>query len=269
MRKERIIVFSIKVLKNDGETKFVARGEREVCLVVTSAYEEGDRIVLEYAGAPQYFRFQADDALGAALLYVTGNVEFHVPFGERKTGYSPKAFSGDCHYIYACIASAQEIYGYRNQALNVYDNHENTNSYPHASANVETRNEAVFAARNAIDGVCANSAHGQWPYTSWGINRNPDAVFKLEFGHPVELDKTVIYLRADFPHDNWWKEITIAFSDGSTLTAPLDKRADGQEICFEKRVVTWIELRNLIKAEQESPFPALTQIAVYGTVVNS
>ncbi len=65
MRKERIIVFSIKVLKNDGETKFVARGEREVCLVVTSAYEEGDRIVLEYAGAPQYFRFQADDALGA------------------------------------------------------------------------------------------------------------------------------------------------------------------------------------------------------------
>ncbi len=79
----------------------------------------------------------------------------------------------------------------------------------------------------------------------------------------------MLYLRADFPHDNWWKEITIAFSDGSTLTAPLDKRADGQEICFEKRVVTWLELRNLIKAEQESPFPALTQIAVYGTVVNS
>lgn len=262
-------MFSIKVLKADGETKFVARGEREAWLVVTNAYEEGDRIVLEYAGAPCYFRFQADDALGEALIYVTGNVELAVPFGEARNGYSPKAFMGECHYIHACVATQQEIYAYRNQALNVYDNHDNTNSYPHASANVETRNEAVFAARNAIDGVCANSSHGLWPYTSWGINRNPDAVFKLEFGHPVEIDKAVIYLRADFPHDNWWKEVTFAFSDGSTLTASLEKCADGQEICFEKRVVTWLELKNLIKAEQESPFPALTQLAVYGTVVNS
>lgn len=260
------MMFSIKVLKDNGETKFVARGEREVYLTVTSSYEEGDRIVLEYSGEPQYFWFQADDALGAALIYVTGNVEFKVPFGELKTGYSPKAFAGNCHYICARKAAAEEIYAYRNQALNVYDNHENTSSYPHASANVETRNEAVFAARNAIDGVKANSSHGQWPYTSWGINRNPDAVFKLEFGRPVEIDKVVVYLRSDFPHDNWWKEVTLEFSDGSSITTELEKRADGQAISFEKRVVTWLEFKKLIKAEKESPFPALTQLEVYGVV---
>ena len=42
--------------------------------------------------------------------------------------------------------------------MNVYDNHDNCNSYPHASANVETRGEAVSLQRNAIDGVKASSA---------------------------------------------------------------------------------------------------------------
>ena len=171
-------MFSIKVLKANGETKFVGRGEEEVYLAATSEYEEGDRVVLEYCGEPRYFVFQADDAMGAALILVRGIVEVKVPFGEARRGYSPKAFAGSCHYIYARYASAEEIDAYRNQALNVYDSHENVNSYPHATANVETRNEAVFAARNAIDGVKANSAHGEWPYASWGINRNPEACLR-------------------------------------------------------------------------------------------
>lgn len=260
-------MFSIKVLKANGETKFVGRGEEEVYLAATSEYEEGDRVVLEYCGEPRYFVFQADDAMGAALILVRGIVEVKVPFGEARRGYSPKAFAGSCHYIYARYASAEEIDAYRNQALNVYDSHENVNSYPHATANVETRNEAVFAARNAIDGVKANSAHGEWPYASWGINRNPEACLRIDFGQEIETDKVIVYLRADFPHDNWWKEITLAFSDGSTVTGNLRKLATGQTIAYEKRTVTWVEMKNLVKAETESPFPALTQIEVYGRVV--
>ena len=138
-------MFSLKVLKANGETKFVERGEREAYLIATSAYEEGDRVVLEYSGEPKYFMFQADDAMGASLIYVTGNVEIKIPFGELRDGYSPKAFMGELHYIYAREAYDEEIYAYRNQALNVYDNHDNCNSYPHASANVETRGEAVLS----------------------------------------------------------------------------------------------------------------------------
>lgn len=260
-------MFSIKVLKENGDTKFVSRGESEVYLVATAAYEEGDRIVLEYAGEPKYFWFQADDAMGASLVYVTGNVEFKIPFGELRTGYSPKAFAGELHYIYAREAYREEIYAYRNQALNVYDNHDNDHSYPHATANVETRGEAVFAARNAIDGVKANSAHGAWPYNSWGINRNPDAVLRIDFGHEIETDRAVIYLRADFPHDNWWNQVTLAFSDGSEVTGNLEKRATGQIITYPARKVSWVELKKLIKAETESPFPALTQLEIYGTVL--
>lgn len=260
------IMFSLKVLKENGETKQVERGEKEAYLVVTSTYKEGDRIVLEYAGEPQYFIFQADDAMGEVLIYVKANVEIKVPFGELRDGYSPKAFTGDVHYIYARIAKDEEIYAYRNQAYNAYDDHHNNNSFPHATANVETRNEAVFAARNAINGVIANSAHGQWTYTSWGINRDPKAALKIEFGHEVELDKVILHLRADFPHDNWWKEVTLLFSDGSTEILHPVKTGEGQEFTFTARKVTWVELKDLKKAEMESPFPALSQIALYGTV---
>lgn len=261
-------MFSVKVLKENGETRQVERGEKEVYLVATSEYEKGDRVVLEYDGNPVYFIFQADDAMGESLIYVKGNVEIKVPFGELRDGYSPKAFMGNVHYIHARLAREEEIYAYRNQAFNVYDDHHNDNSFPHASANVETRNEAVFAARNAINGVKANRAHGQWPYTSWGINRDPNACLKIDFGHEVEVDKAVIYLRADFPHDNWWKEMTLAFSDGSEVKADLYKTGEGQEITFAKRKVTWVECRNLIKAETQSPFPALSELEIYGVVAH-
>ena len=44
---------------------------------------------------------------------------------------------------------------------------------------LETGGEAVFAARNAIDGIYENSSHGEWPYQSWGINRDPNACLTL------------------------------------------------------------------------------------------
>ena len=38
----------------------------------------------------------------------------------------------------------------------------------------------------------------------------------------------------------------------------------GHVLTFPEREVTWVELCNLIKAEDPSPFPALSQIEVYG-----
>ncbi|MCR5717035.1 MAG: carbohydrate-binding protein [Lachnospiraceae bacterium] len=259
-------MFSIKVLNETGMTKFVAHGEEEVYLVATSEYEPGDRVVLEYSGEPTHVWFQADDAMGASLLYITGNVEVKIPFGEQRTATSHKAFIGNCHYLYVKAATELEVKQYRNHAINVYDSHENTTSFPHASANVETRNEAVFAARNAIDGIKANSSHGEWPYDSWGINRDPKACLKVDFGEEIVTDQVVLYLRADFPHDNWWKEVTLEFSDGSKVVAQLEKTGRAQKITFPEKTVTYVELKDLIKAESESPFPALTQIEVYGTI---
>ena len=103
-----------------------------------------------------------------------------------------------------------------------------------------------------------------WPYGSWGINQRKDAVWRLEFGREVEINKLRIYLRADFPHDNWWKQVTVHFSDGSLLEWRLMKTSRGQSLEIEKRTVEWLQLENLIQSEEPSPFPALTQLEVYG-----
>lgn len=257
-------MFCIKLIDREGHTICNGKGEEEVNLPVTHEYEEGDQIELEISGAPVYAWLQLDDALGKSLVYLTGNYSYPIPFGKERTNLAPKTFSGNKHLLSIRKARSFEIDTYRNVALNVNDNHRNTTCFPHASANVETRGEAVFAAKNAIDGVTANSSHGEWPYASWGINRNPDAVMKLDFGRNITTDRIVLYLRADFPHDSWWTNATVTFSDGETMKLDLKKTAGGQEFTFPEKTITWLELSRLIKAEDPSPFPALTQIEVYG-----
>ena len=158
-----------------------------------------------------------------------------------------------------------EVNGYRNLAENVNDQHGEVNCYPHVSANVETRGEAVFAAKNAIDGVTANHSHGKWPFASWGINQRADAEMKLEFGREIKTDRIVLHTRADFPHDNWWIKGTVEFSDGSSMVLDLEKTDGAQEFTFEEKKISWLVLKDLIKADDPSPFPALTQIEVFGT----
>ena len=66
--------------------------------------------------------------------------------------------------------------------------------FPHAVANVETRGESVFAAQNAIDGNTSSNSHGDWPYESWGINRQDDATLRILFGRKVKIDRVILYL---------------------------------------------------------------------------
>ena len=259
--------FSIKVLDAKGNTKFVECAENMARIVATSEYQEGDRIMVESSEKNIHVWLQLDDALGANLVYLTGDIFYTIPFGEKKNNMSPKAFSGNVHYLYVRTALEEEVHAYRNQALNVCDQHSIQNMYPHASANVETRGETVFVAPNAIDGCCANDSHGRWPYQSWGINRQPDAALKIDFGREIETDRAVIFTRADFPHDNWWTQVTLTFSDGSSLDWALEKSRFSQEITYEKKKITWVEISKLIKADDPSPFPALTQLEIYGTVV--
>ena len=125
----------------------------------------------------------------------------------------------------------------------------------------------MFAARNAIDGVCENRSHGEWPYESWGINMQDDAEMTVDFGREVEADKVVLYTRSDFPHDNWWKQVKLSFSDGSETVWDLKKSSLPHVLTFEKKRITWVRLGDLIKADDPSPFPALSQMEVYGRVV--
>ena len=144
---------------------------------------------------------------------------------------------------------------YRNLAENVNDQHGDVNCYPHASANVETRGEAVFAAKNAIDGVTANHSHGKWPFASWGINQRDDAQMKLEFGREIKTDRIILHTRADFPHDNWWVKATVEFSDGTSMVLDLEKTDVSQDFSFEEKTISWLVLKGSDQGRRSVSIP--------------
>ncbi|MFG6367430.1 MAG: carbohydrate-binding protein [Lachnospiraceae bacterium] len=258
-----------KILDVDMNIKAVSRGVNEVSLVYTQAYAHGDRIILETSGEEGFVWIQMDDAIGKGLVYITGNVEYIVPFEEQRSNLSPKAFYGNRHLLHARAAKDYDVEGYRNLSLNIYDQYQMKDCFPHAVTNVETRGKTVFAAQNAIDGVVVNNSYGEWPYQSWGIDRKEDALIKIEFGRTVAIDCIVLYTRADFPHDNWWKSVHFTFSDGSELDMEMEKSELPSEITFPMRQVKWLEMNHMVKSEDASPFPALTQIEVYGIEVGN
>ncbi len=268
LRKERIFVMllTLKVLNKEHRIICERTGKNFVDLVCLHEYEEGDFILLETSQKNIHLKLQVDDALGASFVYLTDNLCYLIPFGEKRISYSPKVFSGNRHYLFAEKAPDYEITSYRNLALNPNDQHHDVPCYPHASANVETRGESVFAAKNAIDGVRANLSHGEWPYESWGINRQEDACICIDFGRKIKTDRIVLYTRSDFPHDNWWTQVTLHFSDKSSFDWQLEKSSLAHTIDFPAKEITWLSMDRLIKAEDPSPFPALSQIEVYGTV---
>ena len=45
----------------------------------------------------------------------------------------------------------------------------------------------------------------------------------------------------------------------------MEKTDKGQEFLIKKENIVWIKIKDLIKSDDPSPFPALTQIEVYGT----
>ena len=230
------------------------------------SYQSGDFIEVSGDLKGHYFIIQVDATMNPACVYATSNLwRFPIPFDEKEhLGMHPYAFCGNKHYISIRYATDFEIRRYQNLAANTHDQKDVTCFFPHASANVETRNEAVFYARNAIDGSFANDYHGKYPYQSWGINQQANAAWNLDFGRPVIIDCLALTLRADFPHDSYWTQATVSFNDGSQEILSLIKTADRQLFDIKPRTVTSLTFHELIKATDNSPFPALTQFEAFG-----
>ena len=257
---------TIKIIGANQLVKAEATGD-SVTLVYTEAYAEGDVIHL-LSDKEMYIVTQLEDSMAPAFGLLKSECVLTVPFGEKRVSYSPKSFTENVHLLWAREARKEEVQGYRNLALNPFDSHQNTGFYPHALANVETRGESVFAARNAINGNTASAGHGPWPFESWGINRQDDAEIRIDFGRDVMIDKLMITLRADFPHDNWWKTALIRFSDGSSFEPKFQKSGLPQAFPIERRTVSWLSMSNLKKDETDSsPFPALVQLECWGTSI--
>ncbi|MEG1381035.1 MAG: carbohydrate-binding protein [Ruthenibacterium sp.] len=259
-------LLKLKIISSTEKELASSVAGEKTSLVYAGAYSAGDRVSLETEKPGRYCMIQLEDSMPWALVYVAGvSMVFYIPEEGKRPNYSPKSFTGMCHLLRARAATPGEIAKRRNLALNVYDEHENKTFYPHAKANVETRGEAVFAARNAVDGMFENTSHGNYPYQSWGINRDPNAALTLDFGRKVMLDEIRLTLRADYPHDNYWTSARVTFDDGTNEVFALTNDAEPQCFAISPRTVQTLTLDKLIMAEGESPFPALTQIEAWGT----
>lgn len=251
----------ISVMRS-GAVLSSACAEGAVKLHFDGSYLPGDVILFE--SDAEYVTLRVDGLVPPARMYLPQKkLAYRVPVGgDGLRPYAPGAFLGEGHDLFL---SSDETRVYRNLCANPADQRGDTEGYPHATANVETRDESIFAARNAIDGLTFSAGHGVWPYESWGIGTRTDAYLTVEFGRPVLVDRAVLYLRADYPHDSYWEKAELVFSDGSSEVLNLKQEDGPQAFSLTPRTVTSVRIQNLVKADLPSPFPALRQIELYGT----
>ena len=241
---------TLKLVNQSGAVQKEQSDAQETQLALRHGYALGDYFEVEVDHAPTFLMVSMDESLGESLIYVTEKTwKYVVPFNlQREWPYPAAAFAGSFHYVKARFADESEVTRYRNVLLNMHDQrNDNFGAFPHASANAETRGEYVFFARNAIDGIIANEKHGNYPYQSWGINQDDNAELTVELGRPVAVDAIGITLRADYPHDSYWTEMTVEFSDGSTEILKPQKISETQKFTFSERKTSWIKLKNLVK----------------------
>ncbi|MBQ9371083.1 MAG: hypothetical protein IJU03_02725 [Thermoguttaceae bacterium] len=202
---------------------------------------------------------EKNDAIGNE----SRNIEFGGPLDKRTfmAGYIARRIPS--------VAKREGKFNeYRNVAYNPRDIQGDAYAlfqYPHATTNSEYAFMDEFAAKNVIDGKTENRGHGP-NFPSWGPNLRTDLWLKIDFGCEVEIDKVVLYLRADFPHDAAWKTGTLEFSDGSKVDITLNETADAQVFEFPARRVTSVKLTNL-KTDSPEKWHGVTEMECWGKSV--
>lgn len=228
-------------------------------------WQNGDKIQVDIDQANQYLWVQLDDSLAPTLIYMTQRQWIYTIAPDKRQ--LDTAFMSHRHCITVRKAAAADINAYRNLAINPHDQITSTGAYPHASSNVIEETNPTFIAQNAIDGKLANISHGSYPYGSWGIHERADAELTVEFGRQVEIDEVKLLVRSDHlegPHDGYWDQVTLEFSDGSTQFFETSGTSTFQNLRFEPHMTSKVVLKNLKPAQNSAKFKALTQIEVYG-----
>ena len=265
-----IKILNLKILAENGDVKFKAYGD-EIDTRFDGVYEKGDKIRVELCDG-EFVKLKLEDSLAESIVYVPDGIfDFLIPFDrERVACYAPEAFAGDSHRLICSEPTEAEIYEQREISLNSHDRHNVPKYFPHAVANFVTREDPCFFERNAIDGVTDNIGHGIFPYHSWGGGLREDLEYEVRFGMQVEVSSATIFLRADFPHDTYWKEAVLEFSDGSSVPLTLIGTEKGQLFEFEPRKTEFVKLTGFKQQRLEDgslSFAALSQIQINGKYI--
>lgn len=258
-------MITIQILNKENQVLYSQTDMLEVTLGgYRNCYNEGDQIKLICDKDNMLLKISLDQCLSESIVYLKDyEYIFKIPFQDERKPYGDNAFVGERHWGYVVAVSNNEIGNYIKLSQNSSDMKINKTLFPHVTTNVATQNPQ-FYARNTIDGIFETSNHGSWPHSSWGINQQSDAWLKVDFGRYVHIKQIQIFLRADFPHDNYWVAGEIEISNREKILANFSKTGRAQIIDVDIKNVRWIKLKNLIISKEPSQFPALSQIVVYG-----
>ena len=265
--REEVFKIELKITDKNGEIRFQKSGTA-INAVFGEEYKPGDTLFISAPGC-EFLKVRLDKTMAESIIYCpSGSFSFEIPGEGEAVGYAPGAFCGKEHNICVSEAAEDEAYGHRKISLNSADRREQKRYFPHAWANLVTRDEPCFFERNAIDGVCRNDCHGDYPYHSWAAGAREDIEYYIDFGAEVEISEIVFFLRADFPHDTYWKSVDIRFSDKTSVTANFEKTAEGQKTTLETPKRTRIiHLTNFKQAEYPLSWAALSQIEIFGKYI--
>ena len=260
-------MIELKILTSDGKEKFSAKGLK-IDTVYNGEFCNGDKIVIRKPNT-EYLAIKFDETLEECIIFSPlSTIEYSIPFGELMAGYNKNAFAGDRHRLIVYEPEDSVKYGSRKISLNAYDIKGQKKYFPHAYANLVTREAPCFFERNAIDGIAENHGHGDYPYHSWAGGAREDLEYYIDFGTPVEVEKAVFFLRSDFPHDTYWKSLDVEFDDKTRITADFTKTADGQELVLpEKKTTRILHLTNFKQAELPFSWAALSQVEIFGNYI--
>ena len=181
-----------------------------------------DNVTVDYEAGPEMY----PDVKKQGVALKDGTMTWKVPAGEHRLAYAPEAFVQRRNILSARIMTEEELLLSRDVARNPLDLRGDVNFFPHCTANVETRGESVFAARNVIDGLRFNTYHGEWPFESWGIGAREDAWCRIDFGREITAERMALTLRADFPHDAYWTAGHVVDSNGEDTAFSLRKTGE-------------------------------------------
>ena len=258
----------IRIINRLGQIIEETSHPLETLLCVDRVWEHDDTIwILAPIGSHIHVSIDASMLQGEVYL-PRGEMQWRIPFDDDRLAYAPGLYDGNRHIVCARLLSEAEISQIRDLARNPLDLRGDTNFFPHCTANVETRNEAVFAARNVIDGLRFNTFHGEWPYESWGIGAREDAWCMVDFGRKVYADSMALTLRADFPHDAYWVSCHVVTSDGRDIAFSLKKTKERQFISLGGHQISWLRLERMVKSDDPSAFPSLRAWEVFGRDCN-
>ncbi len=249
----------------NGHVKLCVK-ENSIDFLYDDFYKEGERF--QVSCDSDFLRVSFDESQVESIVYVpTHEFNYTVPIGKAISAYDSESWEKKGHKI-VLSEVLEEAFSQRNIALNSVDFTQNQKTFPHAWANLVTRGDPVFEAKNAIDGVCDNSNHGNYPYHSWAAGARQDMVYTLDFGSEVEVEKLIFFLRADFPHDTYWKSVNVLFDDGEKVGAEFVKTAYGQELILDEPKKTQkITLVDFKQVSEPLSWAALSQLEVTGKYI--